>query len=166
MAITIRIQYKGDAARKLAADEYADNAKDCYKPDMIRALGLFAIPPPDDSKAIWKSGFILCHYHIVREAVCVDIVQYHTFVFDHRCTHSRCSIRFIVEHSELKASLVAQLSTVSPCMRLEPSQKCVSLTVFRRSYIHLFEKYTFYLPSIGLACSRAYTHFLVGNRFN
>lgn len=72
MAITIRIQYKGDAARKLAADEYADSAKDCYKPDMIRALGLFAIPPPDDSKAIWKSGFILCHYHIVREAPLFD----------------------------------------------------------------------------------------------
>ena len=72
MTVTIRIQYKGEGARKLAAEEHNKDreAESRYVEDMNRALSLFAIPaPPDSSKAIWKSGFVLCNYNTTRDTV-------------------------------------------------------------------------------------------------
>ncbi|PSR82071.1 hypothetical protein PHLCEN_2v6141 [Hermanssonia centrifuga] len=71
MTITIRVQYKGEAARKLAADGQArgENDPPLYAQDVSRALSLFSIPPPDNTRAIWKSGFVLCNYNITRDNV-------------------------------------------------------------------------------------------------
>ena len=71
MTITVRIQYKGEAARKLAAEEGKEIPADPprYTEQMERALSHFSIPPPHNSRAIWKSGFILCNWNITRESV-------------------------------------------------------------------------------------------------
>ena len=84
MVVTVRIQYKGEGARKLAADE--NNQDTRYVDDMTRALSMFAIPtPPDSSRAIWKSGFVLCNYNTTRDTVravtgivCISLNLAHT----------------------------------------------------------------------------------------
>lgn len=75
MTITVRIQYKGEGARKLAAEEHSTDRDVAlrYEEDMNRALSLFQIPvPPDSSRAIWKSGFVLCNYAITRDTPMFD----------------------------------------------------------------------------------------------
>lgn len=72
MTITVRIQYKGEGARKLAAEEHSPDRDVAlrYEEDMNRALSMFQIPvPPDSSRAIWKSGFVLCNYATTRDTV-------------------------------------------------------------------------------------------------
>jgi hypothetical protein len=71
MTITIRIQYKGDAARKLALEEgnTAPSDPPKYVEELDRALSHFSIPPPHSSRAIWKSGFVLCNWEITRDSV-------------------------------------------------------------------------------------------------
>ncbi|KAI0090647.1 hypothetical protein BDY19DRAFT_724568 [Irpex rosettiformis] len=76
MTITIRIQYKGEAARKLATEEGNEAPTDPprYMEQMERALSHFSIPPPHNSRAIWKSGFVLCNWNITRESSLYDII--------------------------------------------------------------------------------------------
>lgn len=72
MTVTIRIQYKGEGARKLLAEENSPDRDTSrrYAEDMNRALSMFAIPnPPDHSRVIWKSGFVLCNYNTTRDTV-------------------------------------------------------------------------------------------------
>ena len=74
MTVTVRIQYKGEGARKLAAEE--QNPESRYEEDMTRALSMFAIPtPPDSSRAIWKSGFVLCNYNTTRDTVSLAVAS-------------------------------------------------------------------------------------------
>ena len=70
MTVTLRVQYKGEGARKLLADE-AKSQEDPlhYVPDITRTLSLFSIPAPHNTRAIYKSGFILCNYNILRSDV-------------------------------------------------------------------------------------------------
>ncbi|KAI0691431.1 hypothetical protein BC835DRAFT_117748 [Cytidiella melzeri] len=76
MTITIRIQYKGDAARKLATDESSPSSSDPpkYVEQMERALSHFSIPPPQESRAVWKSGFVLCNWNTSRDSRLFDII--------------------------------------------------------------------------------------------
>lgn len=70
--MTIRIQYKGEGARKLLLEEKEQGQEQTtkYVDDMTRALSMFSIPvPPDSSRAIWKSGFVLCNYNTTRDTV-------------------------------------------------------------------------------------------------
>ena len=73
MTITLRVQYKGDAARKLLLEQRPedDQRRDApsYLPDVVRALGLFQIPPPDYTRPIYKSGFIICSFDTTPESV-------------------------------------------------------------------------------------------------
>lgn len=73
MTITLRIQFKGEGARKLAAEEsgrLVDDPPPSLQ-DLTRTLSLFTIPTPDSTRVIHKSGFILCNYNITRESVSV-----------------------------------------------------------------------------------------------
>ncbi|KAJ3555528.1 hypothetical protein NM688_g2529 [Phlebia brevispora] len=69
MTVTLRIQYKGDAARKLAAEEGRSGGeeKSPYLDEVTRALSLFQIPSPNYTRAIYKSGFILCNYNTTKD---------------------------------------------------------------------------------------------------
>ncbi|KAI0338424.1 hypothetical protein BDW22DRAFT_713011 [Trametopsis cervina] len=76
MTITIRIQYKGEAARQLAAHESNPGPPDAprYMEQMTRTLSQFSIPLPESSRAIWKSGFITCNWHIKRDSDTFDLI--------------------------------------------------------------------------------------------
>jgi hypothetical protein len=103
MTVTVRIQYKGEGARKLAADENGNNMR--YVDDMTRALSMFSIPtPPDNSRAIWKSGFVLCNYNTSRDTVSTAAV--YLYVAFNVCAYSLCLTRFIavlIAHKALHA---------------------------------------------------------------
>lgn len=114
MTITLRIQYKGEGARRLAAEEKVGRSESPrYLQEVMRVLGLFSIPSPDHTLPIYKSGFVVCNYNTTRQSVSMgpplsrqnfcqvystSIAEYIdvTNVFD----LSRCSINWSVAREE------------------------------------------------------------------